>query len=296
MSLSLTQNASIVKKLKNKIFKIALVFHLFFLTFLSAQSNYYDLDNDNLQDTVILQNNLVTVHFGNRTSGSFELPEITALTNINIGYSNPCEITVNYGGDKALYATINFFYKKGWYIKTVNFNNPCQECKNQNFKILTKNINLPVKNTNSEMLDIDSKGFKSLTFYDSQGIIKSYNNLKKLYTDLSKYPILSYSFNETELLDFKKKFALSQYNIDNYNNIAFILSKNGNQKVAIILLKQIVDKFPQRTVAYLNLADSYWAINNHDSAKENYKKYIVLMNSQKKDLTKIPKYVLERVK
>ncbi|WP_276877845.1 tetratricopeptide repeat protein [Chryseobacterium joostei] len=275
--------------------KVLNIICLFSLSFLSAQSNYYDLDNDNLQDEVVLENGLVTVHFGNKKSGSFELPEITALGNTSLGYTNPSELTIYYGGDRGLYGTVNVFYKKEWCIKNINFYNPCQECEDQNFKILTKSINLPVKDIDSDKLEIDSKGFKSLTFFDNQGILKPYKDLKKFYTDLSGYPLLANRFNEAVLLDFKKKFTLSQRNLDDYNNIAFALSKNGNQKASIELLKQIITKFPDRTVAYLNLADSYWNIGEKDKAINNYKEYLTLMKTQKKDLKKIPRYVHSRI-
>ncbi|PWN66569.1 tetratricopeptide repeat protein [Chryseobacterium oncorhynchi] len=275
--------------------KVLNIICLFSLSFLSAQSNYYDLDNDNLQDEVVLENGLVTVHFGNKKSGSFELPEITALSNTSLGYTNPSELTIYYGGDRGLYGALNILYKKDWYIKNINFYNPCQECEDQNFKILTKSINLSVKDVNSEKLEIDSKGFKSLTFFDNQGIVKPYKDLKKLYTDLSVYLLLANRFNEAVLLDFKKKFTLSQRNLDDYNNIAFALSKNGNQKAGIELLKQIITKFPDRTVAYLNLADSYWNIGEKDKAINYYKEYLTLMKTQKKDLKKIPRYVHSRI-
>lgn len=296
MYLSLTQNVLIVIKLKNNISKFALIFCLFVLGFTSSQSHYYDLDYDNRQDTVVLEKEFLNVHFGNKTSGRFELPEITALTNVKIGYSNPYEITIYYSGDKGLYATINIFYKKNWFIKNVNFYNPCQECENQSIKILTKNINLPIKDIDPETLEVDSKGFKSLKFFDSQSIVKTYKDLKKLYTDLSNYPILSNSFNDSMLFDFKNKFVLSKANLDDYNNVAYILSRNGNQKVAIELLQQIIKKFPSRAVAYLNLADSYWCIGENVKAKTNYSEYLSLMKSQKKDLNKIPQYAKDRIK
>ncbi|WP_300689023.1 tetratricopeptide repeat protein [Chryseobacterium sp.] len=254
------------------------------------------MDRDNLQDAVVLKKGLLNIHFGNKTSDNFELPEITALINTKIGYSNPYEITVYYIGDRGLYSTITIFYKKGWYIRNVNFYNPCQECQEQNFKILTKSMNIPVKNIDSEMLDIDSKGFKSLTFFDQQGVVKPYKDLKKLYADVSSYPLLANSFNESVISDFKKKFALSLSNLDDYNNVAYRLAENGNQKGAIELLQQIINKFPTRAVAYLNIADSYWNIGEKEKAKVNYKKYLSLMKYQKKDLKKIPKYAEKRAK
>ncbi len=72
-------------------------------------------------------------------------------------------------------------------------------------------------------------------------------------------------------------------NIDQYNNLAYYLAKtkNGNQ-FAIIILKEIIKKYPHRTVAYLNLADSLWIAGEKEEASLNYKEYLSLMKSQKR--------------
>jgi tetratricopeptide (TPR) repeat protein len=89
--------------------------------------------------------------------------------------------------------------------------------------------------------------------------------------------------------------TISSHNLAKINDFAYKLEKI-NPSVAINILNKILQKYPNRTVAYLNLADSYWTIGNEDLAKENYKKYVELMKSQKKDLKKIPKEVWERTK
>lgn len=94
--------------------------------------------------------------------------------------------------------------------------------------------------------------------------------------------------------DLIKKFNI--INVEKLNNLAFNLYNYSAFDDSIFLFKKILDKYPSRTVAYLNLADSYWAIGNQELAKEKYKKYLTLMKSQKKDLKKIPNYVWERVK
>lgn len=69
-----------------------------------------------------------------------------------------------------------------------------------------------------------------------------------------------------------------------------------NPTYSIEILEGIIAQFPERTVAYLNLADSFWEIDNKKEAIDNYKKYISLMKSQKKDLKKIPQRVMVRTK
>lgn len=88
---------------------------------------------------------------------------------------------------------------------------------------------------------------------------------------------------------------ISNQNLTMLNNFAYKI-ENINPYVSTKILQKILVKFPNRVVAYLNLADSYWAIDNQELAKENYKKYVELMKFQKKDLSKIPKYVWERIK
>ncbi|KMQ67529.1 hypothetical protein ACM39_11670 [Chryseobacterium sp. FH2] len=114
---------------------------------------------------------------------------------------------------------------------------------------------------------------------------------------MSKKDNYNFSYSIDDLKALITVDTINSTNVNKYNNFAYYISKtkNGNSK-AIYLYNEILKKFPNRTVAYLNLADSYWAIDNKDLAKENYKKYVELMQSQKKDLKKIPKEVWERIK
>jgi hypothetical protein len=66
-----------------------------------------------------------------------------------------------------------------------------------------------------------------------------------------------------------------------YNDIAYFWQKSGNDKDAIWLLKIIISKNPERTVAYLNIADSLWRTSNKEESINNYKVYILKMKSQK---------------
>lgn len=49
-------------------------------------------------------------------------------------------------------------------------------------------------------------------------------------------------------------------------------------------------------VAWLNLADLQWKLDEREKAKISYKKYLLLMKSQNKDLKKIPLRAYERIK
>jgi hypothetical protein len=89
-----------------------------------------------------------------------------------------------------------------------------------------------------------------------------------------------------------KAQELSTKTLQKYNDIAYYLQQANANEEAIFLLEKIIEKFPNRTVAYLNLADAYNGINNKEKAKENYEKYINLMKQDNKE-AKIPKRVLE---
>lgn len=89
-----------------------------------------------------------------------------------------------------------------------------------------------------------------------------------------------------------KNEPLNTKTLQKYNDIAYYLQQANANDEAIFLLEKIIEKFPNRTVAYLNLADAYVGINETEKAKVNYEKYIDLMKKSGKE-TKIPKRVLE---
>ena len=89
-----------------------------------------------------------------------------------------------------------------------------------------------------------------------------------------------------------KNEPLNTKTLTQYNDIAYYLQQADANEEAIFLLEKIIEKYPNRIVAYLNLADSYNGINNKEKAKENYNKYISLMKQDNKE-DKIPKRVLE---
>lgn len=77
------------------------------------------------------------------------------------------------------------------------------------------------------------------------------------------------------------------------NDLGFLFEQAGYFREAIELLKEVIRKQPKRAVAYLNLADSYWAADNANQAAVMYEKYLSLMKEQGK-VNKVPKRVIER--
>jgi tetratricopeptide (TPR) repeat protein len=87
------------------------------------------------------------------------------------------------------------------------------------------------------------------------------------------------------------EMVLTLESIGKYNDIGFFLEQGGEYTEAILVLKKVVELFPERTVAHLNIADAYKGLNQIDSAIAHYSKYSDLMKKDGKE-SKIPKRVL----
>jgi hypothetical protein len=85
-------------------------------------------------------------------------------------------------------------------------------------------------------------------------------------------------------------------NVDIINDYAFFLEQAGEYKTATNILDKIVAPyaFPNRTVAYLNLADAYAGLGDSVKAKANYSKYADMMKTSGKQ-SKIPKRVSQYI-
>lgn len=78
------------------------------------------------------------------------------------------------------------------------------------------------------------------------------------------------------------------------NDFGFLLSEAGYYRQSIELLVKIIQDHPGRTVAYLNLADSYWGIGDFKSAMLNYDVYAKMMSNAGK-ASRVPRRVGERL-
>jgi tetratricopeptide (TPR) repeat protein len=68
-------------------------------------------------------------------------------------------------------------------------------------------------------------------------------------------------------------FPKSQY-IAAVNNYAYYLQLQGKHAEVIPVFEKIIEMDPERTVAYLNLADSLWATGDKKKAGEKYRQYV----------------------
>lgn len=85
-------------------------------------------------------------------------------------------------------------------------------------------------------------------------------------------------------------------NIAKWNDIGYYLEQGRAYKMAVEILEKVVDKAPNRVVAWLNLADAYWGLGNQVKSQFYYQKYLKMMESQHKNLMRIPQRVYDRSK
>jgi tetratricopeptide (TPR) repeat protein len=84
---------------------------------------------------------------------------------------------------------------------------------------------------------------------------------------------------------YMRKYPITDSNAIQYNDIGYYLEQAECYKEAIYVLSKVLEKYPDRVVAYLNIADAYWGINDTEEAGKSYRKYLELMKSQGKDLS-----------
>ena len=99
-----------------------------------------------------------------------------------------------------------------------------------------------------------------------------------------------------DVADILAETPVSKANVLEYNNAAFYLIEYEKYNEARIILLKVTEKFPNRVVAWLNLADAQWGFDDKEEARNSYNKYLELMESQGKDLTKIPQRAYNRIK
>jgi hypothetical protein len=128
---------------------------------------------------------------------------------------------------------------------------------------------------------IQYMGFDVMALSSNKNFNKIKCNCEKTETELDIDAIKD-RMNEIPVLDEPKKLRLdlyfkenpfSNYNLKTFNEIATKLKDNNSSNEAIYILTKIIAKFPNSIESNLNIADSFWNINNVTKAKFYYKKY-----------------------
>jgi len=94
-------------------------------------------------------------------------------------------------------------------------------------------------------------------------------------------------------LSFEIANSINESNVREINDLAYFLYLREQLTSAAIILEALHKKYPDRVVATLNLADTYWKINMSEMACPLYMDYVDRMKALGKT-EKIPKVAYER--
>ncbi|MFK0376411.1 tetratricopeptide repeat protein [Pandoraea sp. NPDC090278] len=100
----------------------------------------------------------------------------------------------------------------------------------------------------------------------------------------------------SSLLDYQISEMISnitEENVRDINDLGYFLIRGGRSSDARAILEQIIEKFPERTVAKLNLADAYWSMEMFSHAEIFYAQYVSDMKARKLE-RKIPERAITR--
>lgn len=109
----------------------------------------------------------------------------------------------------------------------------------------------------------------------------------------SSFPMLPFVFSTTDATYFNNE-PITGKQVQSANDVGYFLEQANSLAVAEIILKQVIEAFPKREVAYYNLGDVYLKQGNKALAAVNYNIYINLMTERKLQ-SKIPKKVQDFV-
>lgn len=134
----------------------------------------------------------------------------------------------------------------------------------------------------NEQWSIDKTLLKIVGVHDPLRLINIIENKYKK----KKYNVVL-AFAKANNLDMSQ---LSTKTVTQYNNMAFYYQQSGANAQAVPVLSTIIQQFPDREVAYLNLGDAYISLKEPSNALTNYQKYVSIMTDKGK-ADKIPKRV-----
>ena len=187
----------------------------------------------------------------------------------------------------AMWYTINFYKKYHNYMLKLLVKNKF----GHDGLVMCENLTYPYKTMASlkkklESLDITN----DLVLISLETFLKP--NYPKKYD--AKFEFSDCSFTTSTLKAILLDIGLTKKNLTIYNNIAYYLQKAGANEEAIYLLEKIIERFPDRTVAYYNIGDAYWDIGEKQKAIKAYTTYIEQM-CNKGLQKKIPEVLMKRI-
>ena len=288
------------------------IIYLLFLVFINSYSQF------NIDKTQDLKNYIpINYEINQIISGKFDNDKLTDyLLILNIKNEKESYLLDNRDSiTKRKVIILKGLIKKGTYKKIYENDDiiPCRECGGKSDNLydslsikkgifIYKTCEAPLAQDSYKVkkyeLEFYINNFKLINY--SEKYYKNPEDDEEIIFNISKaeifgenyYPFNYYKWDWT----INNNILISKKNVEKINNIAYDFYKKNNYLVSLSIFNKIIEKFPIRTVAYLNIADCYWELKDKEKAKANYNNYIDLMKSQKKDVKKIPKYVYERIK
>ncbi len=206
-------------KLKNKLYYVILI--LFSVTSF-CQKFSYDLDKNGNKDSVELDKENYTVNIKmNKSSSSFEIPEITAYEKISLVKFKSEFINIHYSSSVSSIDLFVQFKNKKWILTNTLFYSPCQTCEDGEVKTCENSINLEMNKLNEE--NVESFVFKN-------NCRKLFNNVKDINVkDLNSYTskilLKEYILNEEIINKTLEVYPVDKRNVMTYKKIKNVLDK-----------------------------------------------------------------------
>jgi tetratricopeptide (TPR) repeat protein len=251
----------------------------------------YDFDHDSLNDTVKFSEEdfKATVIFGNQKIMEFYYPEVFPSIKPQLLFLKEDQIHLLYSfpdrGTSLVLLTIEYKNNNLFLVK--------EEKYIDMFPSIT-----PISCINKTIIKLseyeENDDCREKSALNNQEIIQTPKNLKYIVHQIEERYFFAKFFSRASSLLLFKKFPLSKYNCNQYNDIAYYLQQAGANQESAYLLEKIIEKFPDRTVAYFNLGDACYGLGDKTKAIKAYQTYIDQMKKKGWE-KKIPKWVLERV-
>ena len=131
---------------------------------------------------------------------------------------------------------------------------------------------------------------KEIDVFEPRAIRKAYNRLLKI---LKKKKI---ELEPYEFYTLVYEVGIHDKTLQQINDLAYYYAKeHPASKLLVKVYEDILSLYPNRTVAYYNLGDAYWALGQKKEAKKMYEVYVKQMKARGKG-KRVPKVVKERLR
>jgi len=155
----------------------------------------------------------------------------------------------------------------------------------QNYELGKNALEMGLYNHIDENLDKDKECI----------VLENYPVSAKDYLELIQNGVPFQYLGEGHYSNLLSTHPLNDKSLLDYNNLAFYLEKKGAYTEALFILEKICALYPDRTVAYINIGDSYYGLGEIDKSLESYIKYKEKME-EKGAASKIPKRIINILK